>query len=87
MRRVVHLGDARAPPAIAPCRARDWEALVLVKPQFEAGREVPSVVRDPRCTVACFGVLRGGRRVACARRGRRRLEHPGPKGNRGSSST
>src|SRR6478672_7130376 len=36
------------PPAIA-CAAPRWRALVLVKPQFEAGRELAAggVVRDP----------------------------------------
>jgi len=72
------------PPAIvlaAPC----WEALVLVKPQFEAGRaDVPKgVVRDP-------GVRRRVLRDFCAEAASWRARvagvvdsgHPGPKGNR-----
>ena len=72
------------PPAIA-LAATGWEALVLVKPQFEAGRaDVPKgVVRDPAvhrrvlrdfcATAASWGV-----RVA----GVVDSAHPGPKGNR-----
>ena len=72
------------PPAIA-LAASGWAVLVLVKPQFEAGRaDVPKgVVRDPEvhrrvlrefCTSA--GAL--GARVA----GVVDSGHPGPKGNR-----
>jgi 23S rRNA (cytidine1920-2'-O)/16S rRNA (cytidine1409-2'-O)-methyltransferase len=47
---VSFIGLAKAlPPALA-CAAPDWRALVLVKPQFEAGREdvgKGGVVRDP----------------------------------------
>ena len=72
------------PPAIA-LAAPGWEALVLVKPQFEAGRaDVPKgVVRDP-------GVHRRVLRDVCAEAatwgaqvaGVVDSEHPGPKGNR-----
>ena len=72
------------PPAIALAAPR-WEALVLVKPQFEAGRaDVPKgVVRDP-------GVRRRVLRGFCARSaswgarvaGVVDSGHPGPKGNR-----
>jgi 23S rRNA (cytidine1920-2'-O)/16S rRNA (cytidine1409-2'-O)-methyltransferase len=72
------------PPAIV-LAAPGWEALVLVKPQFEAGRaDVPKgVVRDP-------GVRRRVLRDFCAEAASWRArvagvvdsEHPGPKGNR-----
>ena len=72
------------PPAIAlsaPC----WEALVLVKPQFEAGRrDVPKgVVRDPGVhrrvlRAFCASAASWGARVA----GVVDSGHPGPKGNR-----
>jgi 23S rRNA (cytidine1920-2'-O)/16S rRNA (cytidine1409-2'-O)-methyltransferase len=72
------------PPAIA-LAAPGWQALVLVKPQFEAGRaDAPKgVVRDPAvhrrvlrefCAVAASW----GARVA----GVVDSGHPGPKGNR-----
>ena len=72
------------PPAIG-LAAPGWEALVLVKPQFEAGRaDVPKgVVRDP-------GVRRRVLRDFCAEAASWRARvagvvdsgHPGPKGNR-----
>jgi 23S rRNA (cytidine1920-2'-O)/16S rRNA (cytidine1409-2'-O)-methyltransferase len=72
------------PPAIA-LSAPAWEALVLVKPQFEAGRsDVPKgVVRDPavhRRVLRDFCAQAGtwGARVA----GVVDSGHPGPKGNR-----
>jgi len=72
------------PPAIA-LAAPGWEALVLVKPQFEAGRsDVPKgVVRDPDvhrrvlrefCTAAASWDARIAGVVDSG--------HPGPKGNR-----
>ena len=72
------------PPALA-LAAPGWEALVLVKPQFEAGRaDAPKgVVRDPevhRRVLRDFcAAARGfGARVA----GVVDSGHPGPKGNR-----
>ena len=72
------------PPAIA-LAAPQWEALVLVKPQFEAGRaDVPKgVVRDPEVhgrVLRCFceAAARWGARVV----GVVDSGHPGPKGNR-----
>jgi len=72
------------PPAIV-LAAPGWEALVLVKPQFEAGRaDVPKgVVRDP-------GVRRRVLHDFCAEAASWRARvagvvdsgHPGPKGNR-----
>jgi len=72
------------PPAIA-LAVPAWEALVLVKPQFEAGRgEVPKgVVRDPDVhrrvlRELCAAAGSWGARVA----GVVDSGHPGPKGNR-----
>jgi 23S rRNA (cytidine1920-2'-O)/16S rRNA (cytidine1409-2'-O)-methyltransferase len=71
-------------PAIS-LAAREWEALVLVKPQFEAGRaDVPKgVVRDAEVhrrvlRAFCAEVGSWGARVA----GVVDSGHPGPKGNR-----
>ena len=72
------------PPALA-LAVPGWEALVLVKPQFEAGRaDAPrGVVRDPavhrRVLRELCGTAEGwGARVA----GIVDSGHPGPKGNR-----
>ena len=72
------------PPALALAAPR-WEALVLVKPQFEAGRaEAPKgVVRDPEAhrrvlRDVCGAAAGWGARVA----GVVDSGHPGPKGNR-----
>ncbi len=72
------------PPAIA-LAAPGWEALVLVKPQFEAGRaDVPKgVVRDPAVHRRvlrdfCAAAASWGAGVA----GVVDSAHPGPKGNR-----
>ena len=71
--------------AVLPFAAPGWEAVVLVKPQFEAGREdVPKgVVRDPdvrRATVrgvAEAATAWGGEVIGVVDSGL-----PGPKGNR-----
>jgi len=72
------------PPAIA-LASPGWEALVLVKPQFEAGRRDASkgVVRDPEVhrrvlRVFCDAAVEWGGGVA----GIVDSGHPGPKGNR-----
>src|SRR6478752_3097760 len=72
------------PPALR-LAVRDWIALVLVKPQFEAGRaEAPrGVVRDPAVhrrvlREFCATAEGWGARVA----GLVDSGHPGPKGNR-----
>ncbi len=72
------------PPAIA-LASPGWEALVLVKPQFEAGRrDAPKgVVRDPAVhrrvlRAFCAAAAGWGARVA----GVVDSGHPGPKGNR-----
>ena len=77
---------AKALPPALRCAARDWRALVLVKPQFEAGRaEVGKggVVRDPEVQrrvvdeIAAQSSGRGAQVVGVADSGL-----PGPKGNR-----
>ena len=72
------------PPALR-LAVRDWVALVLVKPQFEAGRaDAPrGVVRDPAVHARvlrefCAAAEGWGARVA----GLVDSGHPGPKGNR-----
>jgi 23S rRNA (cytidine1920-2'-O)/16S rRNA (cytidine1409-2'-O)-methyltransferase len=73
------------PPALA-CARPDWRALVLVKPQFEAGRAdvgKGGVVRDPAVHervlehVAEQAATWGAEVIGVADSG-----HPGPKGNR-----
>jgi 23S rRNA (cytidine1920-2'-O)/16S rRNA (cytidine1409-2'-O)-methyltransferase len=73
------------PPALALARP-DWEAVVLVKPQFEAGRaDVPrgGVIRDVEVRnrvvreIAGAALAWGGETVAAVDSGL-----PGPKGNR-----
>jgi 23S rRNA (cytidine1920-2'-O)/16S rRNA (cytidine1409-2'-O)-methyltransferase len=80
----ISLGKA-LPPALA-CTAQDWRALVLVKPQFEAGRAdvgKGGVVRDPEVRQRVLDEV-----TAQVREWGARLEGvidsglPGPKGNR-----
>lgn len=72
--------------AVVPCLARGWRAMVMVKPQFEVGRErvgSGGVVRDDAVREdAVRGVIEGleatgGRVLGTADAGL-----PGPKGNR-----
>jgi 23S rRNA (cytidine1920-2'-O)/16S rRNA (cytidine1409-2'-O)-methyltransferase len=72
--------------AVVPCLARGWRAMVMVKPQFEVGRErvgSGGVVRDDEAREdAVRGVVEvverlGGRVLGTAEAGL-----PGPKGNR-----
>ena len=72
--------------AVVPCLAPGWRAMVMVKPQFEVGRErvgSGGVVRDPAAREdAVRGVIEvieatAGRVVGTADSGL-----PGPKGNR-----
>jgi len=73
------------PPALA-CAAAGWRALVLVKPQFEAGREEVGrggVVRDPevhRRVVDGSAAQAGG--WGARVEGAADSGLPGPKGNR-----
>jgi 23S rRNA (cytidine1920-2'-O)/16S rRNA (cytidine1409-2'-O)-methyltransferase len=80
----ISLGKA-LPPALA-CAAEGWRALVLVKPQFEAGRGdvgKGGVVRDPQVRqrvvdeVAAQVPEWGGQVLGAAE-----SDLPGPKGNR-----
>jgi 23S rRNA (cytidine1920-2'-O)/16S rRNA (cytidine1409-2'-O)-methyltransferase len=73
-------------PAVHACLAPGWTALVMVKPQFEVGRDLVGkggVVRDPAVragaalAVAETIATEGGDVVAAADSGL-----PGPKGNR-----
>jgi 23S rRNA (cytidine1920-2'-O)/16S rRNA (cytidine1409-2'-O)-methyltransferase len=72
--------------AVTPCLASGWRAMVMVKPQFEVGRDrvgSGGVVRDPAAREgAVQGVVEvieaeGGRILGTADSGL-----PGPKGNR-----
>ena len=72
--------------AVVPCLARGWRAMVMVKPQFEVGRDrvgSGGVVRDDAAREdAVRGVMEviereGGRVLGTADAGL-----PGPKGNR-----
>ena len=82
---VSFISVTKALPPVLALAAPGWEALVLVKPQFEAGRaDVPKgVVRDP-------GVRRRVLHDFCAEAASWRARvagvvdsgHPGPKGNR-----
>ncbi len=82
---VSFISATRVLPRAVSLAAPGWEALVLVKPQFEAGRaDVPKgVVRDPAVhrrvlQSFCAATASWGARVA----GVVDSAHPGPKGNR-----
>jgi 23S rRNA (cytidine1920-2'-O)/16S rRNA (cytidine1409-2'-O)-methyltransferase len=77
---------AKALPPALECAADGWRALVLVKPQFEAGRAdvgKGGVVRDPEVRRRVLDEVSaqvpewGGRIEGVVESG-----HPGPKGNR-----
>ena len=73
------------PPLLRLGRA-GWEALVLVKPQFEAGRaDVPKgVVRDREVHAQTLRkVAEAASGLGCRRRGGRRLRAPGAEGEPG----
>jgi 23S rRNA (cytidine1920-2'-O)/16S rRNA (cytidine1409-2'-O)-methyltransferase len=82
---VSFISVTRVLPAVLPLAASRWQALVLVKPQFEAGRvEAPKgVVRDPAvhrrvlADVAAAAYRLGARTAGVVDSGL-----PGPKGNR-----
>jgi 23S rRNA (cytidine1920-2'-O)/16S rRNA (cytidine1409-2'-O)-methyltransferase len=82
---VSFIGLAKALPPALRCAAPGWRALVLVKPQFEAGPKLAKggVVRDPEVRqrivdgVAAQVPEWGGRVLGVADSGL-----PGPKGNR-----
>jgi 23S rRNA (cytidine1920-2'-O)/16S rRNA (cytidine1409-2'-O)-methyltransferase len=82
---VSFISATRVLPRAIALAASGWEALVLVKPQFEAGRaDAPKgVVRDPEVHRRvlhdfCAAVVRWGASTA----GVVDSGHPGPKGNR-----
>ena len=82
---VSFIGVAKALPPVLALAEAGWEAVVLVKPQFEAGRaETPKgVVRDPEVQRNVLKVVTeaarawGGQTVGVVDSGL-----PGPKGNR-----
>ena len=82
---VSFIGLEKALPPALRCAAPGWRALVLVKPQFEAGPKLAKggVVRDPEVRgrivdeVAAQVPEWGGRVLGVADSGL-----PGPKGNR-----
>ena len=82
---VSFISVTRVRPAVLPLAAPGWQVLVLVKPQFEAGRaEAPKgVVRDPAVhrrvlvDVAAAALRSGARTAGVVDSGL-----PGPKGNR-----
>ncbi len=83
---VSFIGLAKAlPPALA-CAAPGWRALVLVKPQFEAGREdvgKGGVVRDPDVHRRVLDEVQAQAPAWGARvEGMTDSGLPGPKGNR-----
>lgn len=72
--------------AVVPCCAAGWRAMVMVKPQFEVGRErvgSGGVVRDPKAREdAVQGVIEVIRHHGGAIEGVADSGLPGPKGNR-----
>jgi 23S rRNA (cytidine1920-2'-O)/16S rRNA (cytidine1409-2'-O)-methyltransferase len=72
--------------AVVPCCAPGWRAMVMVKPQFEVGRErvgSGGVVRDPASREeAVRGVIDVIRAHGGVVEGRADSGLPGPKGNR-----
>jgi 23S rRNA (cytidine1920-2'-O)/16S rRNA (cytidine1409-2'-O)-methyltransferase len=82
---VSFIGVGKALPPVLALAKPGWEALVLVKPQFEAGRsEVPKgVVRDPEVQRKVLeGVVKSARRWGGHTVGVVDSGLPGPKGNR-----
>jgi 23S rRNA (cytidine1920-2'-O)/16S rRNA (cytidine1409-2'-O)-methyltransferase len=79
---------AKVLPAVLRCLAPGWEALAMVKPQFEVGRErvgKGGVVREPADRrAALVAVAEAARRLGAAVLGFAPSGLPGPKGNRES---
>lgn len=77
---------AKVLPAVLACAAPRFDALVMVKPQFEVGRErvgKGGVVRDPADRRAALVAVAGAARAAgAAVLGFAPSGLPGPKGNR-----
>ena len=83
---VSFIGLEKALPPALRCAAPGWRALVLVKPQFEAGPKLAKggVVRDPRGKGADRGRgCRAGTRVGRARARGGRLRATGTEGEPG----
>lgn len=83
---VAFISSAIVWSSIAPCLAAHWRALIMVKPQFEAGREHvggSGVVRDPAVRAAAVrkvaAAIAAGGAVVCDACD---SGVPGPKGNR-----
>jgi 23S rRNA (cytidine1920-2'-O)/16S rRNA (cytidine1409-2'-O)-methyltransferase len=72
-------------PAVLACTAPAWDALVMVKPQFEAGREhvgKGGVVRDAGVRrAALVSVAEAARGLGTSVLGFASSGLPGPKGN------
>src|SRR3954466_12722791 len=72
-------------PAVLACAAQRFDALCMVKPQFEAGRELVvrgGVVRDPAVRrTALVDVAACGASLGCSVLGFASSGLPGPKGN------
>ncbi len=82
---VSFIGVAKALPPVLQLARPGWEALVLVKPQFEAGRAdvVKGVVRDPDVhRRVLHGVAAAAQDWGAATVGVVDSGLPGPKGNR-----
>ncbi len=73
-------------PALVQVAQADADFILLVKPQFEAGREAVSkggVVRDPKAWLRSLeGVTAGGRALGLGLEAAAVAEPPGPAGNR-----
>ena len=82
---VSFISVTKALPPVLALAAPGWEALVLVKPQFEAGRgeSVKGVVRDPAVQREVLErVIEASRAWRCVPTGVVDSGLPGPKGNR-----
>ena len=76
---------AKVLPAVLACCAPRFDALAMIKPQFEVGRErvgKGGVVRDPALRRAAVGAVAAcGRELGCAVMGFAPSGLPGPAGN------
>jgi 23S rRNA (cytidine1920-2'-O)/16S rRNA (cytidine1409-2'-O)-methyltransferase len=83
---VSFISAAKVLPAVLGCAAPRFDALVLVKPQFEAGRDhvgKGGVVRDAETRrAALVAVATAARRLGASVLGFASSGLPGPKGNR-----
>ena len=83
---VSFISVTNALPPVLALAASGWEALVLVKPQFEAGRAdvAKGVVRDPEVQrAASQSVIEAARRMGWRGGRRRRLRAARPEGEPG----